>query len=171
MLTFHVALCFLALLAGAVVLIALCGGQRRPWWDGMLLLSTALISLTGFVLPSPPGTPTPDPARIFGGIELVVVALAALALSVGHLARAWRGIYVVMMVLAVYLNVFVAVVQAFLKVSFLHALAPTGKELPFMIAQLLVLVAFVLIGVTAFRRYRRDASEALSPGSSVGGIS
>jgi hypothetical protein len=171
MLTFHVALCFLGLLAGAVVLAALCGGARRPWWDAILLLSTALISLTGFALPSPPGTPTPDPARILGGIELVVVALAALALSVGHLARAWRGVYVVMMVLAVYLNVFVAIVQAFMKVSFLHALAPTGKEPPFMIAQLAALVAFAIIGVIAFKRYRPHPGDALVPGGGVRGIS
>jgi hypothetical protein len=171
MLTFHVALCFLALLAGAVVLIALCGGQRRPSWDGILLLSTALISLTGFVLPSPPGTPSPDPARILGGIELAVVALAALALYVGHLARFWRGVYVVMMVLAVYLNVFVAVVQAFMKVSFLHALAPSGKEPPFMIAQAIALIAFVIIGVIAFRRYRGSPGITFQAGPGVRGIS
>ena len=154
MLTLHVAFCFVALLAGAWVLIALCRGQRRPTWDAVLLVSTVLISLTGFALPSPPGTPTPDPARILGGIELVVVAGAALALYVGHLARAWRGVYIVAMVLVVYLNVFVAVVQAFLKIGFLHALAPTGKEPLFAIAQLVTLALFVAIGATAYRRYR-----------------
>ncbi|MBV8144327.1 MAG: hypothetical protein JO184_04900 [Gammaproteobacteria bacterium] len=82
------------------------------------------------------------------------MAIAVLALRVGHLASAWRGIYVVAMVLAVYFNVFVAVVQAFLKIGFLHALAPTGKEPPFLIAQLVTLALFVLIGVTALRRYR-----------------
>jgi hypothetical protein len=54
--------------------------------------------------------------------------------NVYHLARAWRSIYVVTIVLTVYFNVFVAVTQAFLKVSFLHALAPTGKEPPFLVA-------------------------------------
>src|SRR6516225_1846004 len=108
MLILHLAVCFIALLAGALVLIALCGGRRQPTWDAVLLVSTALISLTGFALPSPPGTPSPDPARILGVIELVVVAIAALALYAGHLARAWRGTYIVTMVLAVYFNVFVA---------------------------------------------------------------
>jgi hypothetical protein len=117
-------------------------------------VSTALISLTGFVLPSPPGTPTPDPARILGVMQLVIVVIAALALYVGHLASAWRSIYVVAIVLAVYFNVFVAVTQAFLKIGFLHALAPTGKEPPFLIAQLVTLALFVVIGVTAFKRYR-----------------
>jgi hypothetical protein len=153
MLTLHVAICFIALLAGALVLIALCRGRHQPTWATVLLVSTALISLTGFVLPSPPGTPTPDPARILGVIELVVVVIAAFALNVYHLARAWRGIYVVTIVLTVYFNVFVAVTQAFLKVDFLHALAPTGKEPPFLVAQLLTLALFVVIGVTAFRRF------------------
>jgi len=152
MLTLHIAVCFIAFLAGAVVLTAMCSAGPRSTWDTVLLLSSALISLTGFFLPSPPGTPTPDPAQIVGVIELVVVVIAALALYVNHLERAWRGIYAVTIVLAVYLNVFVGVTQAFLKIGFLHAFAPTGKEPPFLIAQLLTLAIFVAIGVTAFRR-------------------
>jgi divalent metal cation (Fe/Co/Zn/Cd) transporter len=150
----HLAVCFIALVAGAVVLIALCRGRRQPTWDAVLLVSTALISLTGFPLASPPGTPTPDPARILGVMVLVIVVIAALAVYVGHLARAWRGIYIVAIVLAVYFNVFVGVTQAFLKIDFLHAFAPTGKEPPFLIAQLVTLALFVVIGVTAFKRYR-----------------
>jgi hypothetical protein len=154
MLILHVVICFIALLAGALVLIALCSGKHQPTWAAVLLVSTALISLTGFVLPSPPGTPTPDPARILGVIELVVVVIAAFALYGYHLARAWRGTYVVAIVLSVYFNVFVAVAQAFLKIGLLHALAPTGKEPPFLVAQLLTLALFVVIGVTALRRSR-----------------
>lgn len=158
MLALHVVICFIGLLAGAVVLIALCAGSRRPTWDVVLLVSTVLISLTGFALPSPAGTPTPDPARVLGGIELVVVAVAGLAIYAYHLARAWRGIYIVSMVLAVYLNVFVTVVQAFSKIGWLHALAPTGKEPPFLIAQLVVLALFVAIGATALRRSRHPSA-------------
>jgi len=57
-LALHVVICFVALLAGAFVLIALTRGQRQPTWNAVLLLSTVVISLTGLVLPSPPGTPT-----------------------------------------------------------------------------------------------------------------
>jgi hypothetical protein len=153
MLTLHVAICFIGLLAGALLLIALCRGRNQPTSAAVLLVSTALISLTGFVLPSPPGTPMPDPARILGVIELVVVVIAACALYVYHLARAWRGIYAVTMVLAVYFNAFVLVTQAFMKIGFLHALAPTGKEPPFLVAQLLLLALFVVIGLTVLRRF------------------
>jgi len=165
MLTLHLAVCFIALLAGALVLIALCGGRRQPTWEVVLLLTTALISLTGFPLASPPGTPTPDPARILGAMELVIVVIAALALYVGRLASAWRGIYIVAIVLAVYFNVFVAVVQAFLKIGFLHALAPTGKEPPFLIAQLVTLALFAVIGVTAFKRYREHPVSGMVSGA------
>jgi hypothetical protein len=160
MLTFHVVICFIALLAGAFVLIALWGGRRQPTWEAVLLTSTVLISLTGFPLASPPGTPTPDPARIVGVIELVIVAIAAIALYVKHLSRVWRGIYIVTIVLAVYFNAFVGVAQAFLKIGFLHVLAPTGKEPPFLVAQLLTLALFVAISVAAFKRFPcRTATE------------
>jgi len=154
MLTLHVLLSFFGLLAGVVVLIALCRGRRLSTWDALLLSCTLLISLTGLPLPSPPGTPTPDPARVLSVIELVVVTVAAFALYSRRLAGAWRGVYVVTMVLAVYFNFFVAVVQAFLKIDFLHALAPTGKEPPFVIAQAVTLVLFVAIGIAAFKRFR-----------------
>ena len=85
-------------------------------------------------------------------MELLVVAVAALAIYAKHLAGAWRGIYIVCMVLAVYLNCFVAVVQAFLKINGLHALAPTGSQPPFLFAQLPILILFGAIGVIAFRR-------------------
>jgi hypothetical protein len=101
-------------------------------------------------------------ARIVGVIDLVVVVIAALALYVYHLARAWRGIYIVTIVLAVYFNAFVAVAQAFQKIGFLHAVAPTGKEPPFLVAQLLTLALFVAIGVVAFKRLPgRTATEVI----------
>lgn len=162
MLTLHVVLSFAGLLVGVLVMVALCRGHRQPTLDAVLLLSTALVSLTGFVLPSPAGTPTPDPARILGVIELVVVAGAAAALYVGRLAGAWRGMYIVTMVLAVYLNFFVAVVQSFLKIAFLHALAPTGKEPAFVVAQTATLAIFALIGVIAFRRFRVKTLQPVS---------
>lgn len=127
MLTVHVVICFIALLAGAFVLIALWGGRRQPTWEAILILSTVLLNLTGFLLASPPETPTPDPARIVGVIDLVVVVIAALALYVYHLAHAWRGTYIVTIVLAVYFNAFVAVAQAFQKIGFLHVFGAYRK--------------------------------------------
>ena len=53
-------------------------------------------------------------------------------------------------VLALYLNVFVAVVQAFQK---LPPLAPTQSEPPFLIAQLVVMAIFIVLGVVAVKRF------------------
>ncbi len=162
MLTLHLALCFFGLLAGAVVMTALYRGNHEPIWAAVLLVTTVLISLTGFALPSPPGTPTPDPARILGVIEIVLVAVAAIALFVYHLAHAWRAIYVLAVVLSVYFNAFVGVTQAFSKIGFLHALAPTGKEPPFLVAQLLTLALFVMFAVAGLRRFARRTTHVVS---------
>jgi hypothetical protein len=70
------------------------------------------------------------------------------------MAGGWRAIYVVTAVAALYLNVFVLIVQLFLKVPALNALAPTQTEPPFAIAQLVVLIAFAGLGTAAVKRFR-----------------
>jgi hypothetical protein len=49
--------------------------------------------------------------------------------------------------------VFVLIAQSFQKVSFLRAYAPTGSEPPFLIAQGVTLIAFVLLGWMALRKF------------------
>jgi hypothetical protein len=83
-----------------------------------------------------------------------VLSIAIVELYAYQLAGAWRSVYVVTAVLSLYLNVFVGVVQAFQKVQFFRALAPTQTEPPFAIAQGVVLFAFIALGVVAARRFR-----------------
>jgi hypothetical protein len=59
-------------------------------------------------------------------------------------------------VLALYLNVFVGVVQAFLKIPALNALAPKQTEPPFVVAQGIVLVLFVILAIVAAIRFRAE---------------
>ncbi len=87
-------------------------------------------------------------------ISLVVLAAALYALYARRLAGAWRWIYVVTAVAALYFNVFVLVVQSFQKIPFFNALAPTQTEPPFAIAQLLTLGIFILFGIVGVRRFR-----------------
>jgi hypothetical protein len=68
-----------------------------------------------------------------------------------HVAGVWRPIYVITAVASLYLNVFVLVVQSFVKVSALNALAPTQSEPPFALTQVVVLAIFVLIAIFTFR--------------------
>jgi hypothetical protein len=145
----HVIISVIGLLSGAVVLIGMWSARRYAGWTAVFLVTTIATSITGFLFHST----SFGPPQIVGVISLVVLAVAVFALYVQHLARSWRWIYVVSALIAFYLNVFVAVVQAFQKVPSLHALAPKGNEPPFVVVQLLVVVAFVVAGIVAVRRY------------------
>lgn len=63
-------------------------------------------------------------------------------------------------VIALYLNVFVGIVQAFQKVPALKAIAPHQSEPPFVVTQLVVVALFVVLAIIATRRFR---SEPLRP--------
>ena len=146
---FHVIVSLIGIASGLVVLYGLVNGQALGAWTAVFLATTILTSATGFPLP-PFGF---DPPRAVGILSLVLLALAVVAFYAFELAAAWRWVYVVTAMIALYLNVFVAVIQAFGKLSFLHSLAPTQSEPPFVIAQLVVLAAFVALGVLAVRRF------------------
>jgi len=92
-----------------------------------------------------------------GTISLIVLAVAIYARYPRQLAGAWRWIYVVGAMIALYLNVFVGVVQAFQKMSALQSLAPTQSELPFQLTQLVTLLLFVGITIVAAIKFRPDS--------------
>jgi hypothetical protein len=148
-LAFHVIISLIGIASGLVVLYGLVNGQALSAWTAVFLATTILTSATGFPLP-PFGF---DPPRAVAILSLVLLALAVVAFYGFHLAAAWRWIYVVTAMMALYLNAFVAVIQAFGKLSFLQSLAPTQSEPPFVIAQLVVLAAFVALGFLAVRRF------------------
>jgi len=150
----HVVLSLIGIASGLVVLYGLVAGKLFGGWTALFLVTTILTAVTGFPL-APFGL---DPARIVGIILLVLMAAAVLALYAFHLAGAWRWIYVVTAVAGLYLNCFVGVVQAFQKLAFLRALAPTQSEPPFLIAQVAVLVALVVLGVLAVVRFHPQAA-------------
>ena len=86
-----------------------------------------------------------------------VLAVTLVAFYLKHLHGAWRGIYVIGAVLSLYFNLFVLIAQVFLKIPALHALAPTGSEPPFAIAQAILLIVVIAAGVQAFKRFRPSA--------------
>jgi hypothetical protein len=147
--TVHTIISLIAIVAGLIVLFGMLRGTNSAAWTGLFLVTTVLTSVTGFMFPRTAVTP----AQIVGGLSLVVLVLAILALYLFHLKGAWRWIYVVTAISALYLNVFVLVVQSFQKLSFLHPLAPTQSEPPFLIAQTLVLVLFIVAGFLGIRRF------------------
>jgi len=149
MLQAHVALSLIGIASGFVVLYGLLTGRRLGTWTAIFLVTTILTSLTGFPL-APYGF---DPARAVGLISLVLLAAAVVGLYALHLAGPWRWIYIVAATMALYLNVFVGVTQSFQKLPPLQALAPTQSEPPFVITQLVVLVAFIALGARAVLRF------------------
>lgn len=152
----HTVLSLIGILAGIVVLFGMFGSNRVPGWTAVFLATTVLTCVTGFFFPRDHLLPS----HIVGIISLVVLAVAIVALYVYRLAGSWRWIYVASAALALYLNVFVGVVQAFLKLPFLNALAPTQSEPPFAIAQAIVLVIFVVLGIVAVRSFHPGAKAA-----------
>ena len=123
----HVILGLMGTFAGLAVFAEKVAAKRLKGWNVVFLVTTILTSVTGFFFHSPFG-----PARVIGIISLVILAIALVALFGRRLVGAWRVIYVITALLALYLNVFVCVIQAFQKVSFLQALAPTQSEPPFL---------------------------------------
>jgi len=150
----HVALSLIALVLGLIVLYGLLSGEVLGVWTALFLLAMILTSVTGFPLP-PFGL---DPPRMVGILSLVLLAIAVLAIYVFRLRGAWRWIYVVTAMAALYLDAFVGVIQAFAKLTFLHTLAPTQSEPPFVIVQVIVLVIFVVLGFLAVRRFHPESA-------------
>jgi hypothetical protein len=155
----HVVLSLIGIASGIIVLFGMLGGKSVKGLTGLFLATTVLTSVTGFMIPFA-GL---GPSHIVGLISLAVLAAAVLALYIYRLAGAWRWIYVAGAVIALYLNVFVGVVQAFQKLSLLQPLAPTQSEPPFIAAQLAVLAIFAIVGIAAVRSFHPERPAGGAP--------
>ena len=143
----HTAISLIAIASGLIVLAGMLRARRLPGWTALFLVTTILTSVTGFMFPINGLTP----AIVVGLISIVILAIALMALYVKHLSGAWRWIYVTTALTALYFNVFVLIVQSFQKVPALQKLAPTQSEPPFLIAQGVTLIAFLILGTLAVR--------------------
>ncbi|WP_127092179.1 hypothetical protein [Aquabacter cavernae] len=148
LLTVHVAVSLLGIATGLVAMPALAAGRWLPGWQAAFLITTALTSITGFLFPFSVVTP----AFVFGVVSLVLLAAALAALPARGRSRIATILYAVTATLALYLNLVVLVVQSFQKLPALQPLAPTQSEPPFLAAQIVVLVAAILIGWFSARR-------------------
>ena len=153
--TVHVIISLIGIAAGIMVMFGLLNSKSMPGLTAIFLLFTILTSATGFLIP-PLVSEKLLPSHMVGALSLVLLAIACIALYGMKLSGAWRWIYAVTALLSLYLNVFVLVIQGFLKVPALHALAP--GEPPggpvFAVVQLIVLVFFVIVIIGAVRRFR-----------------
>lgn len=154
----HVIISLFGIGSGLLVIFALLNGKRLGAMTSIFLVTTALTSLTGFGFPFTHLLPS----HILGILSLVDLAIAIPALYVFHLSGAWRKTYVITAAIALYFNCFVLLVQGFEKVPALHVLAPTQKEPPFAVAQLLLLVAFVVLTTLAVKGFRAIPGRAVA---------
>ena len=117
-------------------------------WDGwttLFLTTTVATSVTGFLFPAHRFTP----GHAVGILSLILLTFSILGRYRYGLAGGWRRTYAITAVTALYLNVFVLIVQLFEKVPGLRALAPTQSEPPFQATQLSVLVIFAVLAILA----------------------
>ena len=150
--TVHAIISLIAIVAGIVVMFGLLGSSRMPGLTAIFLLFTILTSATGFLFPFEKLLPS----HIIGIVSLVLLAIACIALYGMKLSGAWRWIYVLTAMISLYFNVFVLVIQSFLKIPALTALAPGNPPSgpAFAVIQGIVLLFFVVVIIGAMRRYR-----------------
>jgi hypothetical protein len=148
----HVVISLIAIVAGLIVMFGMLGSRSMPGLTAVFLILTILTSVTGF------GFPVDKllPSHVIGIISLVLLAIACVALYAMGLKGVWRPIYVVTALVALYLNVFVLVIQSFLKIPTLTALAPGNPPSGpvFGVVQGLVLLFFAIVIIGVWRRYR-----------------
>lgn len=148
----HVVISVLGIIAGLVVVGGLLAGARLDGWTALFLTTTTFTSVTGFGFPFTRVLPP----HVVGGVSIAVLALCLAARYWKRLEGRWRATYVITAVVALYLNVFVLVVQLFTKTPPLAHLAPTQQEAPFVVTQVFVFSLFVWLGWSALRGFRME---------------
>src|SRR3984885_7244154 len=148
----HVIISLVGIVSGLIVLFGLLGSRPAPGWTALFLLTTIQTSVTGFGFPFT----VLLPSHMIGILSLVLLAIACIALYGMKLSGAWRWIYAVTAMIALYFNIFVLIIQSFLKIPALTALAPGNPPSgpAFAVVQGLVLLFFVLVIIGVVRRFR-----------------
>jgi hypothetical protein len=150
--TLHVVISLIAIVAGLIVMFGMVGPYHSGGLAAIFLLFTILTSVTGFMFPFNGVTP----GILIGILSCILLAIACLALYSMKLAGPWRWIYLLTALISLYLNVFVLVIQSFLKIPPLHEIAPGNPPAgpAFAVVQGIVLVFFAVMIIQVWRRFR-----------------
>ncbi|HTU67495.1 MAG TPA: hypothetical protein VMF52_16215 [Steroidobacteraceae bacterium] len=149
----HVIISLIAIVTGLVAMIAFARGTWLARTTHIFIWTTVLTTVTGFLFPFNGFTP----AIGTGIVSSVILAIALFALYRSKLQGGARTVYAITATIGLYLNLFVLVVQSFLKIPALHALAPNGNEPPLAAVQGVVLIASIALGFFSARKARRWA--------------
>jgi hypothetical protein len=153
----HVLLSLIGIFSGFVIVFGLLAAKRLDGWTALFLITTVATSVTGFMFPFHKFLPSHG----VGIVSLIALGIAIYARYARHLAGGWRRTYVITAVIALYLNVFVLIVQVFQKVPALRAMAPTQSEPPFLVAQICCMALFIVLGIFAASRFRNEPTHAV----------
>ena len=150
----HVVISLIAIVAGLIVMFRMLGSDRVSGLTTIFLVTTILTSATGFIIP-PFITEKFLPSQAIGILSLILLAIACYALYSQKLLGMWRWVYVVTALVSLYLNCFVLVIQSFLKIPALHAIAPGAPPSGpvFGAVQLVVLAFFAFMTFRAVKRF------------------
>jgi hypothetical protein len=146
----HVIISLIGIGSGLIAIFGLVGAKLLSRWTAIFLITTVLTSVTGFMFPFN----GPTPGFVLGLLSMIVLAIAGIALYGRKLLGAWRGTYVISACIALYFNVFVLFAQLFQKVPALKTIAPTPSSPAFGATQLVVLLAFTVLTIVAYRGFR-----------------
>ncbi|MGA2651694.1 MAG: hypothetical protein ABSF28_14275 [Terracidiphilus sp.] len=145
----HVFLSVVGLGAGVFVVLGFFSSKKFSILTATFIVSTFLTSLSGFLFPFHGVTP----GIVLGVLSIIDLFVAIYALYAKKLAGVWRTTYVISACVALYFNFFVLVAQAFDKFRALHSIAPSQTSPGFVIAQLALLVLFILITIRSVQRF------------------
>lgn len=146
----HTLISIVAIVAGIIVTADLLRGRDGPGSSTLFMATALLTSLTGFIFPFTQFLPSHG----VGIVALLVLAITLPARYRFRMAGAWRWIYASGTVVSLYLLVFVAIAQAFIKVPSLAASAPNLEGPSFAITQAIAFVIFAFLGIAAARKAR-----------------
>jgi hypothetical protein len=147
----HTIISLIAIATGLIALVAFARGSWRGAVMQIFVWTTVATTVTGFLFPFNGFTP----AIGTGIVSSVVLVVLLFALYKSKLQGGARSVFAVTATISLYLNLFVLVVQSFLKIPALHALAPLGTEPPFAAAQAVVLLASIVLGYLSVKAARR----------------
>jgi hypothetical protein len=139
--------------AGFVTLLAMLGRRGVPGVTALFLAASVLTSVSDFFLAARFGA-----QQMVGIASLAVLALAIFALYVRRLMGAWRAAYILAATAALWLDVAVAIQQAFQTIPALVILAPTEAEPPYFAAQGGVLALFGCLAALALHNFQAPAT-------------
>jgi hypothetical protein len=147
--TVHVLISLIGIGAGFIALGTMIANRWSSGWNTAFFSSTMVTSVSGFLFPIKSLTP----GIVIGLISVAILLVALFSLYQRRLAGMWQRVYTISAAFALYLNVFVGVVQAFQKVPSLRAIAPTPSAGAFVATQCVVLLLFAVLTYLAAKRW------------------